>query len=392
LAGPVGAFQGAFGRATGVAGNDLINVDGAKHHVFENLTFVDVDHGFLARGETHALTVRRCRFRDIGKCFFALSQRNRGFLIYDNEMDGPIKDWHPRRTVKSQGVWIAGQGHAIFHNRIRGFWDGLSIKGEATDDPELQNCAIDFYNNDLSEFLDDAIELDYGMHNLRCMRNRIRNTFMGISTQPVEGGPAYIYRNTVYGCSRHPLKLNVSPSGLLIFHNTFVADGHAGAMSHFQNSQIYNNIFVGRESDYLVSGGTTTPTSDVDYNAYRLHPPRNTDARFRIHFIRVFPGRTMSGGGLHAALTTKTFDQFARLTHQRFERHGAWFADYTDFAQCPIPDVDADQHDARPVDLRLREGSTMRDKGKRLTGFNAEAPDLGAYELGQQLPVYGPRW
>jgi ankyrin repeat protein len=171
-------------------GNDLINVDGAKYHVFENLTLIDADNGFLARGQTHALTVRRCRFRNIGRCFFALSQRNRGFLIYDNDMDGPIEDWHPRRTIKSQGVWIAGQGHAIFHNRIRGFWDGLSIKGEATDDPEMQNCAIDFYNNDLSEFLDDAIELDYGMHNLRCMRNRIRNTFMGISTQPVEGGPA----------------------------------------------------------------------------------------------------------------------------------------------------------------------------------------------------------
>jgi hypothetical protein len=60
-----------------------------------------------------------------------------------NDMDGPVQDWHPRRTEKSQGVWIAGQGHAVFHNRIRGFWDGLSIKGQATDDPELQNCAID---------------------------------------------------------------------------------------------------------------------------------------------------------------------------------------------------------------------------------------------------------
>jgi hypothetical protein len=183
----------------------------------------------------------------------------------------------------------------------------------------------------------------------------------------------------------------VSPSGLLIFHNTFVADGHAGAMSHFQNSRIYNNIFVGRESDYLISGGTSTPTSDVDYNAYRVHPPKNADARFRIHFIRVFPGRTMSGGGLHADLATRTLDEFARLTHQRFERHGAWPVDYADFVQCPIPDVEADQHDARPVDLRLRAGSAMLDKGKRLIGFNGEAPDLGAYEFGKELPVYGPR-
>ncbi|MCH5377069.1 MAG: ankyrin repeat domain-containing protein, partial [Planctomycetes bacterium] len=179
-------IRGQPGAILWGVGNDLVNVDGARHHIFEDLTLTDADHAFVARGETHALTVRRCRFRRIKKCFFAISQRNRGFLIHDNDMDGPVQDWHPRRTEKSQGVWIAGQGHAVFHNRVRGFWDGLSIKGQATDDPELQNCAIDFYNNDLSEFLDDAIELDYGMHNLRVMRNRIRNTFMGISTQPVE--------------------------------------------------------------------------------------------------------------------------------------------------------------------------------------------------------------
>jgi hypothetical protein len=53
--------------------------------------------------------------------------------------------------------------------------------------------------------------------------------------------------------------------------------------------------------------------------------------------------------------------------------------------------VESDQHDTRPVDLRLRKGSAMLDKGKRLIGFNDEAPDLGAYEFGQQPTVYGPR-
>ena len=385
-------IRGQPGAILRGVGNDLVNVDGARQHIFEDLTFTDADHAFLARGETHALTVRRCRFRQIKKCFFAISQRNRGFLIYDNDMDGPVQDWHPRRTEKSQGVWIAGQGHAVFHNRVRGYWDGLSIKGQATDDPELQNCAIDFYNNDLSEFLDDAIELDYGMHNLRVMRNRIRNTFMGISTQPVEGGPAYIFRNVVYACSRHPLKLNQMPSGLLIFHNTFVADGQAGAVSAgFQNSRIYNNLFLGKRSDYLLSGGTTTPTSDLDFNGYRVHKPKNPDAKWRIHWLRIHPGFSPSGGGLNEALSARSLDDFARLTHQRFERHGGWPIDWGDFVNSPEPDVEADQHDARPIDLRLQADAIAIDKGKHLPGFNGESPDLGAHEFGESLPIYGPR-
>jgi hypothetical protein len=215
---------------------------------------------------------------------------------------------------------------------------------------------------------------------------------MGISTQPVEGGPAYIVRNVVYACSRHPLKLNQMPSGLLIFHNTFVADGHAGAMSAgFQNCRIYNNLSLGKRSDYLISGGTSTPTSDLDFNGYRLHAPKNTDTRWRIHWQRVHPGFSPSGGGLNESVSARTFDDFARLTHQRFERHGAWPVDYGEFVNCPEPNIDANQHDARPIDLRLRADSTAINKGKRLPGFNKEHPDLGAYEFGQQTPLYGPR-
>ena len=47
------------------------------------------------------------------------------------------------------------------------------------------------------------------------------------------------------------------------------------------------------------------------------------------------------------------------------------------------------------VDFRPAARSTAIDAGQPLPGFNdgfrGRAPDLGAYELGEPLPHYGPR-
>ena len=46
-------------------------------------------------------------------------------------------------------------------------------------------------------------------------------------------------------------------------------------------------------------------------------------------------------------------------------------------------------------DFQLRPGSVAVDAGVRLPnvndGFSGKAPDLGAYEVGQPVPHYGPR-
>jgi hypothetical protein len=50
---------------------------------------------------------------------------------------------------------------------------------------------------------------------------------------------------------------------------------------------------------------------------------------------------------------------------------------------------------AEDIDVRLKPGSAAVDRGVALPnvtdGFAGQAPDLGAVELGQPLPVYGPR-
>src|SRR5205814_253634 len=115
-------------------------------------------------------------------------------------------------------------------------------------------------------------ELDYGMHNVRGFDNFIWNVFDGISMQPVFGGPAYVFRNVVYNCTRMPIKPNEFPAGLLIYHNTFVANGSAGTFAPlWQNSQIVNNLFLGTgERGAVIKSGTLTPkTSRMDYNGWR---------------------------------------------------------------------------------------------------------------------------
>jgi hypothetical protein len=63
----------------------------------------------------------------------------------------------------------------------------------------------------------------------------------------------------------------------------------------------------------------------------------------------------------------------------------------------PSPDKSDPQRLYKPdeFDFRLKPGSAAVDAGTVLPsitdGFTGGAPDLGAYELDQPLPHYGPR-
>jgi hypothetical protein len=168
-----------------------------------------------------------------------------------------------------------GQGHVISHNRVRGYFDGISTGGFLYRDEGAMTRAIEIHHNIVEECVDDGIELDGAMGNILFHHNVIRRSNCGISAQPLHGGPAYIYRNLVHELRNIPCKLSNWPAGLLIINNTFLTERSSrGLAAIWQNSQFLNNIDMGSASagDGPIRTGIMTPrTSRMDFNGYRFN-------------------------------------------------------------------------------------------------------------------------
>jgi hypothetical protein len=92
-----------------------------------------------------------------------------------------------------------------------------------------------------------------------------------------------------------------------------------------------------------------------------------------------------------------TLAEYSRATHQ--DEHSI-AVDYDIFVN--VPSLDAQDltkvqklYKAEDFDFELKPGSAAIDRGVNLPnvtdGFTGRAPDLGALELGQTPPHYGPR-
>jgi hypothetical protein len=380
------------------AGNCLFRLKGADHHHFEGLTFRDADHLVqVERGDAcRGLVVRGCRFEESSGPLWLMSGKCREASILDNVFVGPAKEWTPRDECQkkygaSHAIWIAGQGHAVSWNRFSGWWDAIDFFNVNPKGPRGErNGAVDFSHNEISECIDDAIEMDYGVHNVRVSRNFIHNCFMGISAQPLHGGPGYVFRNVVFNVLRQGLKLNVFPAGLVIYHNTFlVPDGFRNSPI-WQNSRLRNNLWLGCDGGgdgYLWTGTLTLETSSMDHNGYRTTGfTRERPIWWRFPEPRKVP---TSSRPSHEG-TYRNLAEFHAATG--YEEH-AVEVDYDVFVKgepmsgkpVPLPELD----------LRLKEGSAAVDAGERLPNFNdgfrGKAPDLGAYEAGDAPMSFGPR-
>ena len=374
-------FRGAGdGEAVVDAGNGetIFDIRGANHLFFEDLSIRNGRFAFRADGASW-LTVRRCRISDVFMGLYSYSEHSTHWYIADNVITGRNPTWYPRGkdNPSHTAVNIYGRGHVVCYNRISKFWDCIAIAnyGKPPHDLDLQCVAIDFYNNDLSEAVDDGIEADYGCHNVRVFQNRIVNAHAGLSAQPFYGGPVYFVRNELYNITSLSLKLHNWCTGLEIYHNTMVcARGAFRSYSRWQNGILRNNLFLGA-SGYAMETGSPHPSTSLDYNGYRRADPER--------LIKWFDGEKEA--------RYPSLDAFAEATG--FEKHGV-MADFDVFVRASAP-VEGTTYRADFGDLTLKPKAVAVDAGVVLPNLNdrytGDAPDLGCFEQGRPRPRYGPR-
>jgi hypothetical protein len=399
----------------GAGNHKLFDVIASEHHIFEGLTFRNTEVAIFA-GEKEvmgavALTVRNCRFEDIGVGVWTENAGSRDFFISDNLFLGRedqmrLIGWnqagsraagiYPSHQLRSFfAVKVYGPGHIIAHNAIAYFHDAICIStyGPPDSDPERRASSIDIYENDIHLSNDDFIESDGGAHNIRVFRNRgVNAAHNGYSAQPMFGGPVYFIRNLLYHVpGGGPLKLSAVPAGIVVYHNTFI--GEQTARSTYSNGHLRNNLFLGRDTPGrgVMTWANATSDYSSDYNGFRPNP----NERAQYNWLAPAPGKAAYEAKNTDYRSFGTLAEFQKATGQ--EAHGVEL-DFDIFENLKPSDPAQRYRVYHSMDLnfKLKANGKAIDAGVVLPtvndNFAGKAPDLGALELNQPEPHYGPRW
>jgi hypothetical protein len=262
----------------------------------------------------------------------------------------------------------------------REFWDRRPV-------------AIDIYDNYISNAHDNSIEMDGSMHNIRLLRNVLINSASHpMSTQPSVGGPIYWIRNIVYQAPGGSTRMTAGSPGVIFYHNTVTTETAAGSAA---NSHWRNNLMLGQSTaPAIFSVNTSTPYSSSDYNGFRPNPGAKVSFRWGAAPPPTGAAAEEGAGGAGAGFAS--LEEYVKATGQ--DRNSITL-DYDVFMNVTKLDRDPKTvqrlYDFKDLDFRLRPGSAAIDRGVVLPnindGFTGKAPDLGAFEVGQPMPVYGPR-
>jgi hypothetical protein len=400
----------------GAGNHRMFDVMATAHHIFDGFTFRNTDVAIFAGMKevlgAVGLTVRNCRFEDIGFGVWTEYAGSSDFYIADNIFLGRVEQrdllvgwtgkwWrsagpYASHEVRSYyAVKVYGPGHVIAHNSVAYFHDGIGIStyGTPEQDPHRRASSIDIYNNDIHMSGDDFVETDGGVHNIRVYNNRgVNAAHGGYSSQPVFGGPAYFIRNLLYHVpSGVAFKFSAKAAGLFAWHNTIIGEQVAGDPS--SNMHYANNLFMGRDTAErgVMTWSNATGAYSTDYNGYR--PNKGVARQYR--WLAPAEGGTMYEPKPEDWRTFPTLAEFRSATGQ--EQHGRE-VDFDIFEQMTPPDPSKRHavYHAMDLNFRIKPNSKAVDAGVRIPtvndGFSGSAPDLGAIEAGQPEPHYGPRW
>lgn len=431
--GPV-IFDGAGNYA-------LFDVRAADYTYFEGLTIRNTEIGILAGTQflmgSKGLTAKRNRFENVGAGIFANYSGSSNFYIADNVFLGRNDPNHligwaspniwsrfagvqgqifPPKMGSYVAVKLYGPGHVVAFNYIADFHDGINIEtygnpdGSIPSGPDIgegpkyppheywdrRPVAIDFYNNYITNSHDNPIEADGGMHNIRIMRNMLINhPSHAFCNQPALGGPVYWIRNIAYNLPGGSTRLTSGSAGVLFYNNTILSETSGNP----QNNHWRNNLMLGQNSaPQIFSVTTNTNYTSSDYNGFRPNPGAATSFRWDSPPANV--AMDPLGPGRNPQLQNRQFATLQEYSQATGQDRNSILVDYDIFVK--VPRLDASDistlqklYKAEDFDFRLKPAAAAVDRGTVLptvtNGFAGRAPDLGALELGQTPPHYGPR-
>lgn len=331
------------------------------------------EYGLRTYGAPTDVVIKRNLFTDFYYSI-ALNHGGENWVIVDNEIIGD-KDLYMADGPASWGgegieLQFTG-GHTIAYNRISLVADGISSS--------LRNT--DIFRNEIFDVTDDGIEPDYGYANIRVWENRISNArHNGFSFQPMNGGPWYFIRNQVAAPLESTLKIR-STSRVLLAHNIFV--GWDNALGNAYPSDLpgiltfhsSNNIWISANNSYAWQHNAAALLPDwrsfLDYDGFDWG-----NAPYAIKW----------GGERYPLLT-----DFSKATG--LQSHGLKVDRNSCFTRFDVPSSPPAPMPSQY--MALKAGCNAIDAGRILDNINetytGTAPDLGPYEWGKPLPLYGPR-
>ncbi len=324
------------------------------------------DYGLRTYSAPQGVVINRNTFVNCHYCIY-LNHGGDNWTITDNIIIG---DTLPESgSFSGEGIELNHtSGHVVAYNSISLVADGISY-------PDHN---VDIYGNDIFDVSDDGIEPDYGYANVRIWGNRISGAYHnGISFQPMNGAPWYIIRNQVAAPGENALKLRDGVDRALLAHNTFVGWEGAQTVDTYKllSMQSNNNLWI-TVSDWYIwengSGGTADWRTNLDYDGFDWG---NNQYAFKWGSDNRYPD-------------IASFQAATGL-----EAHAIPVDKDTCFETFDVPDAPPA---SVPLQfMTLRADCNAVDAGIPLPNINDDyldsAPDLGAYEVGADLPHYGPR-
>jgi uncharacterized repeat protein (TIGR01451 family) len=367
------AADGAVVNGAGTARGVVTLADGVSWVIIEGLTIQNGAWGVDAQA-TRDIVVRGNTIRDVD---FGVYNRRDGHLeqnqtVVRNTIVGRVA-WPNTGIPPERGIDLRGDGNVVAFNSVRNFGDCISLQ-------PLYGLSYgnDVYGNDASFCVDDGIEIDYNYANTRVWRNRVTNARMGVSVQPIRGGPAYVLRNVLFNLESNMLKLNNQPSGVFVFHNTSakLGNGLSDPGVTWRNVQLRNNIVIGTRYAFEFTTARDEGFRDFNYNAWHTtHAdggPGDPDFKWENVRYQRLPDLQ--------AIGVETNGMVASLSH---------------LVNAALPSAATEPVAPDSRNLALVPGAPEIDAGQVLPNVNDPfvsdgKPDIGAFETGMPVPQFGP--